>query len=151
MKLIAILLFALSLLPLSLSTPLTDNVRPACPPFSDTQTNTPQAPTPVQTEVPAQPPKTAFPGLDFTKPPELARTTPAPGEELAKPQGGGQKEIPYSQETYYTCITRDGTNTHCGWHMPIVWVGEAGVGRVHVGEKGLIVGILALAVGLVVG
>lgn len=151
MNLIAILLLALSLLPLSLSTPLTDTVRLSSPPSSDTWTNTPQAPTPAQTTVPTQPPKTAFPGLDFTKPPELAQTTPAPGEELAKPQGGGQKEIPYSQETYYTCITRDGTHTHCGWHMPIVWVGEAGVGRVHVAGKVLMVGLLALVVSLVVG
>lgn len=151
MNLIAFFLLALSLLPLSLSTPLTDSVRSPCPSSYNAETNTPQAPTPVQTNIPTQPPKTAFPGLDFTKPPELARTTPAPGDELAKPQGGGQQEIPYSQETYYTCLTRDGIHTHCGWHMPIVWVGEAGAGRTHFADKGLMVGILALAIGLVVG
>ena len=108
-----------------------------------------QAPTPVQTNPPPQPPKTDFPGLDFTKPPELARTTPAPGEEPARAQGGGQQEIPFSQETYYTCITRDGTHTHCGWHMPIVWVGEAGVARAHLENTGLLVGFMALAVDVV--
>ncbi|KAL2109523.1 hypothetical protein VUR80DRAFT_2365 [Thermomyces stellatus] len=151
MKIVMFLLVALSLLPLSLSTPLTDTVRPSSPSSSGSRTDTPQAPTPVQTSVPTQPPRTAFPGLDFTKPAELARTTPAPGDEPARPQGGGQREIPFSQETYYTCITRGETYTHCGWHMPVVWVGEAGVGRVHVGGKGLMVGLLTLAVGVVMG
>ena len=121
---------------------------PASPP--STQTNTLQAPTPVQTKPPSAPPKTSFPGLNVAKPPELAQTTAAPKDGPARPVGGGQREIPYSQETYYTCKTRDATLTHCGWHMPIVWVGEgvgeAGTGRVKSAERGLLIGVAAVMV-----
>ena len=106
-----------------------------------------QAPTPAQSKAPTQPPRTAFPGHDYTKPPELI-ATPAPGEDIAQAQGGGvegEGEVPFSQATYYTCVTRGGTYTHCGWHMPVVWVGEAGAGGLRGGRE-VVVGVVGIVV-----
>ncbi|KUI72586.1 hypothetical protein VM1G_08633 [Cytospora mali] len=76
-----------------------------------------------------------------------AQTTPAPpanDPEVAS----ALAEQGYSQVTYYTCMTRDATYTHCGWHVPVVKVS----GAAKDGSRGsLRLGIAALGVACVVG
>jgi len=85
--------------------------------------------------------------LDYTKSYDPLAPDPTPAPVRAENAG---KEFEFAQTTYYTCITRAG-NEHCGWHVPILWVAEAGAekGRSGSGLWGAVavsvVAILALA------
>ncbi|KAI3391266.1 hypothetical protein diail_7646 [Diaporthe ilicicola] len=53
-----------------------------------------------------------------------AQTTPPPPQN--DPQvASALAQQGYSQVTYYSCLTRDATLTHCGWHVPVVKVSSA--------------------------
>ena len=79
-----------------------------------------------------------------------AQTTPPPPSD--DPQvASALAQQGYSQITYYSCNTRDATLTHCGWHVPVVKVSSAAVGR-HGGDVRRIAGAaVAAALGLVLG
>ena len=103
-----------------------------------------------------QPPRTSQFWLDFTKSYDPLTQAPRP-TDIAQPQGGGQEAVEFEQTTYYTCKTRDATITHCGWHIPITWVGEAGGDGIRggggawgVGARAVVVGIVAVVVAVVV-
>ncbi|ROV88979.1 hypothetical protein VMCG_10155 [Cytospora schulzeri] len=68
-----------------------------------------------------------------------AQTTPAPPANDPD-VAAALAEQGYSQVTYYTCLTRDATYTHCGWHVPVVKVSmsaEHGGGRRKIGVAAL--------------
>lgn len=79
-----------------------------------------------------------------------AQTTPPPPKD--DPQvASALAQQGYSQVTYYTCMTRDATLTHCGWHVPVVKVSSAASWR-NGGGMGRIVGAaLAATLGVVLG
>lgn len=79
-----------------------------------------------------------------------AQTTPPPPKD--DPQvASALAQQGYSQVTYYSCLTRDATLTHCGWHVPVVKVSSAAIGR-HGGDMGRIVGAAVVAtIGVVLG
>lgn len=79
-----------------------------------------------------------------------AQTTPPPPKD--DPQvASALAQQGYSQVTYYSCLTRDATLTHCGWHVPVVKVSSAATGR-HGGGMGRIVGAAVVAtIGVVLG
>lgn len=180
MKNITALFTLFLLLPTALSAPAAETTPPLSPSPSTltvaTHRQQPNStPTPAPTHAAAhaqaraqnedeeqgQPPRTSQFWLDFTKPYDPLTQAPAP-TDLARPQGGGQEAeaeaVPFSQTTYYTCKTRDATITHCGWHIPITWVGEAGGERTGggrggawgVGGRAVVMGTVALVVGAVV-
>ncbi|SPO06566.1 uncharacterized protein DNG_09256 [Cephalotrichum gorgonifer] len=136
MKIILNILLLFSFLPAALSTPITQTANPVPTPIAAQ----PQA----QTQPHA--PRTSQFWLDFTKSydPLAAQTTPAPGG-IAKAVGGGEQDagVEFVQTTYYTCITRGTTYTHCGWHIPILQVGGAAGGK---GKGGMVIWAGAVAV-----
>lgn len=79
-----------------------------------------------------------------------AQTTPPPPKD--DPQvASALAQQGFSQTTYYSCMTRDATLTHCGWHVPVVKVSGAAAGR-HGGDVGRIAGAaLAAAIGVALG
>lgn len=77
-----------------------------------------------------------------------AQTTPAPpanDPEVA----AALAEQGYSQATYYTCLTRDVTYTHCGWHVPVVKISAAAKegGRKHSIKVAFLGAACAIAIG----
>lgn len=79
-----------------------------------------------------------------------AQTTPAPPKN--DPQvASALAQQGYSQVTYYTCMTRDATLTHCGWHVPVVKVSGATSWH-NGGDMGRIVSAAVIAaLGVVLG
>lgn len=172
-----IALFTLLLLPAALSAPTAETTSspslspspstlPAATPAPQPSSTPTPAPTPTQNthlhfraqdedeEPKGQPPRTSQFWLDFTKPFDPLTQGPRP-TDIAQPQGGGQEAVEFGQTTYFTCKTRDATITHCGWHIPITWVGEAGGERVRgggwgVGARAGVVGVVAAVVALMV-
>lgn len=77
-----------------------------------------------------------------------ARTTPAP--PASDPDvAAALAEQGYSEATYYTCLTRDATYTHCGWHVPVVKVNAAA--KSNGGRQRIEVIALGVACAIVVG
>lgn len=79
-----------------------------------------------------------------------AATTPAPPKNnpAVAPALAQQG---YSQETYYSCKTYAATSTHCGWHVPVVYVGDGGAkAKGGSSERGRVAVGAAAACGLVV-
>lgn len=56
---------------------------------------------------------------------KAATTTPAPPKHNPA-VASALAQQGYSQETYYECKTYAATSTHCGWHVPVVYVGDGG-------------------------
>lgn len=82
---------------------------------------------------------------------KAATTTPAPPKHNPA-VASALAQQGYSQETYYECKTyAAATSTHCGWHVPVVYVGDGGARAGGSGERAgrMAVGAAA-ACGLVV-
>lgn len=81
---------------------------------------------------------------------KAATTTPAPPKHNPA-VASALAQQGYSQETYYECKTYAATSTHCGWHVPVIYVGDGGARAGGSGERAgrMAVGAAA-ACGLVV-
>ncbi|KAJ0119272.1 hypothetical protein J7T55_013509 [Diaporthe amygdali] len=78
-----------------------------------------------------------------------AQTTPPPPKNDPE-VASALAQQGYSQVTYYSCVTRDATLTHCGWHVPVVKASSAASGR-H-GDVGRLAGAaLAATLSVVLG
>lgn len=83
---------------------------------------------------------------DATTAANKAATTPVPDPPTNNPAvASALAQQGYSQETYYSCKTYAATSTHCGWHVPVVYVGGASGGAARMGGNGVKAGAVGAA------